>query len=109
MQGFKNGLTAPFFCCPVFGTPLVAEYSHRKEQEEDKDMGKGHNLFDLNHDGKVDIRDHMLYDIYFGDDDEKETPHREVHWTSKDTETLGGIIGGIIGIILGCWFMVTIL
>ena len=87
----------------------MAEYRHRKERKEDKDMGKGHNLFDLNHDGKVDIRDHMLYDIYFGDDDEKETPHREVHWTSKDTETLGGIIGGIIGIILGCWFIVTIL
>ena len=87
----------------------MGEYRYRKEQKEDKDMSKGHNLFDLNHDGKVDIRDHMLYDIYFGDDDEKETPHREVHWTNKDTDTLSSIIGGIIGVVLVCWFIVTFL
>ena len=42
-----------------------------------------------------------------GDDDEKDTPRREVRWTNKDSETLGGIIGGIIGIILFIWIAVT--
>ena len=34
-------------------------------------------------------------------------PRREVRWTNKDSETLGGIIGGIIGIILFIWIAVT--
>ena len=55
MHGFKDGLTAPFFCCPFFWTSHMAEYRHRKERKEDEDMGKGHNLFDLNFDGKVDM------------------------------------------------------
>jgi len=72
-------------------------------------MSKKYDPFDLNMDGKVDLQDHMLYDLFYGDDDEKNTPHREVRWTSKDSETLAGIIGGIIGIILFCWFVVTFL
>ena len=72
-------------------------------------MSKKYDPFDLNMDGKVDLQDHMLYDIFYGEDDKKNTPHREVRWTSEDSETLAGIIGGIIGIILFCWFVVTFL
>lgn len=72
-------------------------------------MSKKYDPFDLNMDGKVDLQDHMLYDIFFGDDDEKNTSRREVRWTSEDSETLAGIIGGIICIILFCWIVVTFL
>ena len=72
-------------------------------------MNKKYDPFDLNMDGKVDLQDHMLYDLFYGDDDEKNAPRREVRWTNEDSETLSGIIGGIIGIILFCWFVVTFL
>lgn len=72
-------------------------------------MSKKYDPFDLNMDGKVDLQDHMLYDLFYGDDDEKDTLRREVRWTSEDSETLSGIIGGIIGIILFCWVVVTFL
>ena len=68
---------------------------------------KNSNPFDLNMDGKVDLRDHMLYDVFYGDD-EKDTPHREVRWTNRDSEILGEIIGGIIGSILVIWIVVTL-
>ena len=72
-------------------------------------MSKNYDPFDLNMDGKVDLQDHMLYDLFYGDDDEKNAPRREVRWTNEDSETLSGIIGGIIGIILFCWIVVTFL
>ena len=72
-------------------------------------MSKKSNPFDLNMDGKVDMRDHMLYDVFYGDDDEKDTPRREVRWTNKDSEILSKIIGGIIGVILVIWIVVTFL
>ena len=34
---------------------------------------KKHNPFDLSMDGKVDIWDHILYDIFYGDDDDRFT------------------------------------
>ena len=72
-------------------------------------MSKNYDPFDLNMDGKVDLQDHMLYDLFYGDEDENNTPRREVRWTNEDSETLAGIIGGIIGIILFCWIVVTFL
>ena len=68
-------------------------------------MSKKYDPFDLNMDGKVDLQDHMLYDLFYGDDDEKDTLRREVRWTSEDSETQSGIIG----IILFCWVVVTFL
>ena len=49
-------------------------------------MGEMFDPFDLNMDGKVDGLDFMLFDIIFGDDDEKNTPRKEDHWTDSDNE-----------------------
>ena len=72
-------------------------------------MNKKYDPFDLNMDGKVDLQDHMLYDLFYGDEDEKKTPRREVRWTNEDSDTLCRIIGGIVGFILFCWLAVTFL
>ena len=70
-------------------------------------MSENIDPFDLNMDGKVDMRDHILYEEFYGDDDEEDIPRREGRWTKKDSEILSEIIGGIIGFILVIWIAVT--
>ncbi|MCR5810513.1 MAG: hypothetical protein K6G34_03775 [Lachnospiraceae bacterium] len=49
-------------------------------------MGKIVDPFDLNMDGKVDGQDFMLFDIFFGDDEEKDPSREEEHQTDDEDE-----------------------
>ena len=49
-------------------------------------MGKSLYPFDLNMDGKVDGLDFMLFDVFFGDDDEKSTSREEGLQTEDEDE-----------------------
>ena len=49
-------------------------------------MDKPFDPFDLNMDGKVDGLDFMLFDIFFGDNDEKNTSQEEELDTDDEGE-----------------------
>ncbi len=65
-------------------------------------MGKKHDMFDWNWDGKVDWKDAVFFNEVV-DDDENDSPPKNVRWTSKDTEIAGNCLGTVIGFLLFMW------
>ena len=65
-------------------------------------MGKGYNPFDLNHDGKADWQDAYIYNELI-DSDEDPSAHRDIRWTSQNTDTACSILGTVVAMILIFW------
>ncbi len=66
-------------------------------------MGKDKYPFDMNGNGKSDPEDHMLYDLFYEDND---NDHKQVRWSRRDTEILAEIIIGIILTVLLILFII---